>query len=557
MSRPDDLNRMDMNPPRQVLAEPTARVKRDARASGSTFGRGIEICWRISAYLVWLLFWRLTAAGKSTPAQRFAGLLEDLGASFVKLGQHLSLRSDLFPPDYLAELQKLQDDVRPFPTEAAVAEIEAAFGKPPSQLFVRFDEAPLAAASVAQVHGARTFSGHEVVVKILRPGVALQVDRDMRMLAAIMRFLSRFSRELARYKAEAVVREVWANLRKELDLREEARNVHRFAVVFRNSTTIDVPDVVEGMYTETVMVQARTHGRRVDELESLARGPQLARALIDAYVDMFFVMGFFHGDPHPGNLFVTPEGRLALHDFGVVGSLDRPTRMALASFMLAFTEQDTEWVLDSWMDLGMLSKTMDRDRMRPVVAALMSDYSRRPISEWSIGEAFAHLLTAGRSYNFAVPLHLLVLGRTLLLIEAMVRMLDPQFSLLDALCERSREVMETALTNAGETRRLQYEAAVASTEWQRLLASTLRRLRGEGIRFRVDHEGLPELSEHIVTGSSRVALALVTLGLYLAASLLMQFKSGPQVFEFPLLPAIFYVMAAWFTIRLVRAIRRL
>jgi ubiquinone biosynthesis protein len=522
-----------------------------------TLGRACELVARVTAFLVWLLYWRLTQASRHTPAQRFAALLETLGASFVKLGQHLSLRSDLFPAEYLVELQKLQDDVRPFPAAEAVAAIERALGKPPSQLFVRFDEVPIAAASVAQVHGARTFAGHEVVVKVLRPNVAVLVDRDMRLLVAIVRFLSRFSRELTRYRAEAVVREVWASLKRELDLREEARNVQRFADAFRGSPTIEVPDVVEGMSSETVMVLQRTHGKRVDQIDGAREGPRLARALIDAYVEMFFVLGFFHGDPHPGNLQVTPEGRIALHDFGMVGSLDRQTRHALASFMLAFTEQDTEWVLDSWLDLGMLSRSMDRDRLHPVVAALMSEYSRRPISEWSLGEAFGSLVTACRGYNFAVPLHLLVLGRTLILIEAMVRKLDPQFSLLDALCDRSREVMQSALGQGGDTRRLQYEAAVATTEWQRLLGASLRRLREEGLRFRVDHEGLPELSEHIVTGSSRVALALVTLGLYLAASLLMQFKSGPQVFDFPALPAIFYAVALWFTIRLVRAIRRL
>lgn len=523
----------------------------------ATLARALEIGVKIAGFILWMLRWRLGLTRRSTPARRFAALLENLGTSFVKLGQHLSLRSDLFPPDYLAELQKLQDDVRPFRTAEAVRAIESAFGKPPSQLFVRFDETPLAAASVAQVHGARTFGGHEVVVKVLRPGVALQVDRDMRMLAAIVRFLSHFSGVLTHYRAEAVVREVWASLRRELDLREEARNAHRFAAHFRGSPTIEVPDVIEGMWSETVMVQVRSHGRRVDQVESAQLGARLAQALIDAYVEMFFVLGCFHGDPHPGNLLVTDEGRLALHDFGLVGSLDRPTRHALASFMLAFTEQDTQWVLDSWLDLGMLSKAMDHDRLRPVVAALMSDYSRRPISEWSLGEAFGQLVTACRGYNFPVPLHLLVLGRTLLQLEAMVRMLDPAFSLLDALCERSREVMQTALGQPAQTRRLQYEAAVASTEWQRLLASGLRKLREEGVRFSVEHEGLPELSEHIVTGSSRVALALVTLGLYLAASLLMQFKSGPQILDFPALPALMYAFAIWFTIRLVRAIRRL
>jgi ubiquinone biosynthesis protein len=138
-----------------------------------------------------------------------------------------------------------------------------------------------------------------------------------------------------------------------------------------------------------------------------------------------------------------------------------------------------------------------------------------------------------------------------------VRLLDPQFSLLDSLCERSREVMQKALgTGQRETRRLQYEAAVASTEWQRLLASSLRRIREDGLRLSIDHEGLPELSEHIVVGSSRVALALVTLGLYMAASLLMQFESGPKILEFPALPALFYAGAVWFTIRLVRCIGR-
>jgi ubiquinone biosynthesis protein len=422
---------------------------------------------------------------------------------------------------------------------------------------VRFDPVPFAAASVAQVHSARMFSGREVVVKVLRPGVALQVERDMRILTAVVRLLSNFSSLLTRYKAEAVVREIWLNLRRELDLREEARNCHRFAEAFRGSEAMAIPDVVMEMCTETVMVQDRIYGQRVNELAAAGKRADLARILIDSYMHQFFVLGFFHGDPHPGNILVTEDGRLALHDYGVVGSLDRSTRHALAAFMLAFTEQDTEWVLDSWLELGMLAKTSDRDKLRPAVAALMSEYSRRPINEWSVGEAFGRLVTATRGYNFAVPLHLLVLARAIMLIEAVVRMLDPAFSLLDTLSTRSREVMETALAaDKHDTRRLQFETAIAAHEWQRLLAGTLRRLREEGMRISIDHEGLPELSEHITRGSSRVSLALVTLGLYLAGSLLMQFRSGPQLWDIPVLAAVFYACAAWFTLRLVRAIGR-
>ena len=546
---------MDTQPGPAADRDPVQRAALEAPPAGSTLGRAFEIFFSVTAYVLWLLLWRLGLARRSSPAERFASLLENLGTSFVKLGQHLSLRGDLLPPEFLVELQKLQDRVKPFPQSEAIAAVERAFGKPTSQLFSRFDPEPLAAASVAQVHGARTFSGKEVVVKILRPGVAIQVDRDMRILAAVVGLMARFSPLLTRYGAEAVVRQVWMNLRRELDLREEARSVQRFAGEFAGSESIDVPGIVDSMVTATVMVQERTRGNRVDTIEVARQGPALAQSLIDAYVHMFFVMGFFHGDPHPGNLLVTPEGRLALHDFGVVGSLDRPTRHALASFMLAFTEQDTEWLLDSWLELGMLTKSADRVRMRPTVAALMSEYSRRPLSEWSIGEAFGQLVMASRGYNFAVPLHLLVLGRTLILIEATVRLLDPGFSLLDSLGERSREVMRTALgSEQQETRRLQYEAAIATTEWQRLLASSLRRLREDGLRLKVDHEGLSELSLHIMAGASRVALAVVTLGLYLAASLLMQFSSGPQIYDVPVLAFAFYVLALWFTIRLVRAI---
>jgi len=530
---------------------------RQSPPRGGTIGRFLEIVFRTTGYLLWLLFYRLSLVRQPSPARRFADFLENLGTSFVKLGQHLSLRADLFPPEYLAELQKLQDNVRPFPAAESVAAIEKAFGRPTSQLFIRFDEEPFAAASVAQVHGARTFAGREVVVKVLRPGVKVQVNRDMKILAGIVRFLTHFSPVLSYYKAEAIVREVHANLCKELDLREESRAVRRFYDAFEDWPTIEVPDVVDDLCSETVMVVTRLFGKRVDEVDNTRRSAELAQHLVDAYVHMFFVMGYFHGDPHPGNIFVTDQGRLGLHDFGVIGSIDRTTRQALASFMLAFTEQDTDWVLDSWLELGMLSKAADRAKLRPAVAALMSDYSRRPIGEWSIGEAFGQLVTATRGQNFEVPLHLLVLARALVLVEATVRLLDPGFSILDSLGERSREVMETALMpEKQETRRLKYEAAIAAAEWQRMLASSIRRLREEGLRIKVEPEGLPDLSNLVIQGSSRVSLSLVTLGLYLAASLLMQFKSGPRIFDVPVLAAAFYAYAAWLTLRLVRAIGR-
>ena len=528
----------------------------DEKAKGA-LGRALRIFFAITWYGVWRVLWRMGVVRKSNPAQRFADLLEHLGTTFVKLGQHLSLRSDLFPPAYLAALQNLQDNVKPFPAEQAASAILKAFGRPADEIFARYEPEPFAAASVAQVHAATLFDGREVVVKILRPGVTAQVDLDMRLLLGLVRIVANFSSVLTRYHAEEVIRQVWSSLTKELDLREEARNVRRFATAFNDSPTIAIPDVVDELCARRVMVQERAFGRKVDDLPDPELRHQLAQNFLDAFVYQFFMLGFFHADPHPGNLVVRPDGKISFHDFGIVGSLDRHTRHALAAFMLGFAEQDPEWVLDAWLELGMLSGGNDRKPLQPVVAAIMSEYARRPLREWSVGAAFGELISAARDLQLAVPMHLLILARGIMLIEGTVRILDPEFNLLESMRERSKDVIEVAMkADPSGSLRLQYEAAIAGTEWQRLLAGAVRKLREEGLRVSVDHEGLPELSEHIVQAGSRVTLGLVTLGLYLAGSLLMQQSFGPRIMDIPALSFVFYLTAVWFTFRLTRTIGR-
>jgi ubiquinone biosynthesis protein len=520
-----------------------------------TLSRALTIALRFGGYIAWLGAWRIGFRKAETPALRFAKLLEGLGTPFVKLGQHLSLRSDLFPVEFVAALQGLQDHVRPFDSELAVHEIEAALGQPPSALFARFDVEPFAAASIAQVHGARTRDGREVVVKVRRPGIAARVDEDMHLLLILVRAFTLVSPTLARHGAPEVVRQVWNNLRHELNLREEARNVRRFAEAFAGSATIMIPDVIEALCTESVMVQERSGGARVDEARDPAQGAVLAKNFVDAYVLQFFSMGFFHGDPHPGNLFVTADGRLCFHDFGIVGSLDRPTRQALAAFMLGFAEQDSAWIIDSWLELGMLGASSDREALRPVIAEIMADCARRPLREWSMGTAFMRLVNSSHDRSVAVPLNLLVLARTILLMEATVRMLDPDFSLLDALLSRSREVLDVSIAAEGSGEmRLKYETAVAATEWRRLLATTVRHVRRHGLKLQIEHEGLPEFGSTHLKAANRVSIALVTLGLYLAASLLMQHSMGPIVGGLPILAVAGYIAALWYTARLIRAV---
>lgn len=342
-----------------------------------------------------------------------------------------------------------------------------------------------------------------------------------------------------------------------MDFRLEAGNIRRFAEAFADSQTVYVPMVVDGLYAESVLVQERSGGRRIDDPSVQARGPLLAQAFVDAYLEQFFLIGVFHGDPHPGNLFVLEDGRICFHDFGLVGFLDQGARRSLAALTQAFIHQDGDWLLDAYLDLGVLGGGLDRAEFRRRLEELIADYARRPFKDWSLAEAFMRIARMGRGQNIRIPHNLLVLMRAVFLMESTVRTLDPNFNLLDGLSSKAEQVLRAS---AGEqemghlTARLRYEALLALDEAPAALGAWLHRLRAEGPELRLRLHGLAELGRGIERASNRMALALVTLGLYIAASLLMQHSLGPRLGGMPVLAAVGYVIALWFTFRLVRGI---
>ncbi|KSV92870.1 AarF/ABC1/UbiB kinase family protein, partial [Sinorhizobium sp. GL28] len=255
---------------------------------------------------------------------------ESLGTTFIKFGQALSIRRDILPDDYVVALQKLQDHVSPFPASVAVEEIERGLGRPVAKIFAEFDETPLAAASVAQVHAAHLRDGRSVIVKVRRPGLKRQINQDMRSLFWLARVATVIMPRLRHYQPLRIVTEIWTNLLKEIDFCREARSIRHFVTAFADWPTFKIPDVVDDLVCETVIVQERSSGLRIDDACLRSDGPRLAEVFVDAYLHQIFVLGVFHGDPHPGNLFVTEDGRICLHDFGIVGFLDRAMRRKLA-----------------------------------------------------------------------------------------------------------------------------------------------------------------------------------------------------------------------------------
>jgi ubiquinone biosynthesis protein len=518
----------------------------------SPVGRALRIGLAFTGFVLWWAWHRGVMRCNDHPvAEHFAALLQGLGTTFVKLGQHLSLRADLLPDSAQQVLARLQDHVGAFPSEQAQRAVESAFGRPCSQLFTRFDLAPLAAASVAQIHRAALPDGTEVIVKIRRPGAAEAVESDMRILHMIATVAQALLPPLRRWGLVAIVDEIAGNLRLEMDLAREARFVRRFAEAWRGSSDVDIPDVIGGLCASSVMVQRFSSGVRVDAVAEAER-EACARRLVDSYVTQFFEHGLFHGDPHPGNLFVMADGRICFHDFGIVGRLDRRLRRALTAFALAFVEQDADWVVDAWLDLGLVGAQVDRRAFLPVVQSLLADCAERPLRDWSLPAALGRLVAAGRTQAVRLPTDLLVLTRTMLLLEGTVRALAPSFSIFETL---SRHAAAGSIRQAPQpeaSKRLAFEMGSAASDLPGLVA---QRLHGALARERVFEIAIvpdPRLQEGVDRASRRVALALVTLGLYIASSLLMQHAVGPRWGGMPLLALAGYALAIRFTFSIAR-----
>ena len=484
-----------------------------------------------------------------------------LGPAFVKAGQALSLREDILPLAYVRELANLNDKVAPFDAAVGRREIASALDAPIESVFRTFEDEPLAAASIAQVHAATLLDGSSVVVKVRRPGIRRVIDRDMRALARVLRLAARLSPTLASQQPVRIVEEIWRNLVRETDFRLEARAMRRFAQGLSALDKVEAPAVFDELVRESVLVQERKSGLMIGDAAVAARGPELAGRIAETYLVQFFVLGFFHGDPHPGNLFFEEDGRICFHDFGIFGELDLATRRNLAMFLQAFVNGDADWMLDYAVALGLVVEP--GDQRPPFVAGMqeiLSDYASTPLKEWSIGDLFRRVSSLGPPGSVRLPWNMLVLMRTVFILESILRRLDPQMNVVEMLSKKAAPMISQLTTGGQKTalRRLRYEAALAAEEAPRALGSALRRLRVGGFRLELPIRvaGLEDSTMRLERMGNRLAMAIVTLGLFIGSSLLMQHSIGPRLFGVPALALAGFLLAIWYSLRLARAVAR-
>ncbi len=455
--------------------------------------------------------------------------IEDLGPTFIKAGQYLSTRSDLLPEEYLRELAKLQDAVPAFPAEEARRVVEEELGGPVESFFARFDGRALAAASIAQIHAAQRLDGEKVVVKVARPGLRRLVKADLEIMGQLAAAAHRHLPDWRWRKPERIVAEIARSLDREMDFAIEAAHVERFARQFEGDATVRVPRVHRESSTVRVLTLERLGGLKPDDLAALERGgldPRIvAERLFAQYLSMIFVHGFFHADPHPGNLRVLPGHVIGYLDFGMMGRLGRATRESLAEVVLAISQRDEAALSAALLSLADYDDEPDRRAFEADVAELMDQYAYRPLSELRLGRLLEQLFQTSTGHRLRVPPELFLMVKAVTELECLTRLLDPGFDAVAAAAPFIRWVHEERLKPG----RLLDAAFSAGRETLKLLSSApadlreiLRQARRGRLLIEFEHKGLEPALASLDQASNRLALAVLLGALVIGSSLLLR-----------------------------------
>lgn len=454
--------------------------------------------------------------------------LEELGATFIKLGQALSTRPDLIAPEYLEELSRLQDRVRPVPYEAIAAVIEEEFGCPPEQVFCDFETRPQAAASIAQVHRAWLTPQCPVMVKVQRPGVARQVAEDLAILCNLAELIARHDDWGDAYDYQAWVDEFAITLRDELDFTIEGRNADRMRRNFAEDPTVHIPRVYWDYSTPRVLVQEEIQGVKISDLPALEAAGldrrELAEACARLALVQIFEHGFYHADPHPGNFFIEPDGTIGLIDFGQVGRLDTPLRETLLRLMMAITQRDADRLVDELMALGVSRRRLNRNTLKRDLDHVIYRYSDRSPSDISGAQLFTHITTMALQHRLQLPAELTLLAKVIVMDEGLGAFLDPGFRLMEFAQPYFRKFWLDNCSPRAVARRLR-QSSLDMAEMGQDLPRHLKRMLVRLERGELLFEGHLEESRTIVRNlnrdANRISLSVLAAGIIIGLSTIL------------------------------------
>jgi predicted unusual protein kinase regulating ubiquinone biosynthesis (AarF/ABC1/UbiB family) len=483
-------------------------------------------------------------------AKALADDLEKMGPTFIKLGQLLSTRPDLLPMPYLEALTRLQDKVEPFSYEEVEAIVSSELGVRISKAFSEFDPTPIAAASLGQVHRARMRDGRPVAVKVQRPNIRERVAEDLEALGDVAEFLDNHTGMGQQYEFQKMLEEFRRSLMRELDYRQEALNLTRLNDILKEFDSIVVPLPVDDYTTSRVLTMDYIKGKKITSLTPLARmeldGTALAEQLFRGYLKQILVDGFFHADPHPGNVFLTDEGRIALLDLGMIARISPSLQEKLLQLLLAVAEGRSDEAANFAIRIGERTERFDEAEFRRRVADLVGQQHGRSAEQLEIGKIMLQVTRVSGECAIRVPPELTMLGKTLLNLDQVGWTLDPAFDPNAAIRRNAVEIMQQRMAKSVSPASI-FSSLMDMKDFietmPRRINKILDRVANNDIEVKVDAIDEKRLMEGLQKIANRITMGLVLAALIIGAAMLMSVPTDFRIFGYPGLAMIFFLIA--------------
>lgn len=507
--------------------------------------------------------------------QRIRCVLEELGPSFIKLGQLMSTRADIFPPEYIEEFTKLQDQVPPVPFSDIKRVIEQELRRPLEEIFEEFTPKSMAAASVAQVHLAKLFSGEEIAVKVIRPNIDKEIRKDIRLMYSMAKRAEKIS-EIARViGAVNLVKEFERVIFKELDMFIEAGNIEKFANNFKSDDEIYIPKVYWDYTTKSVLTMEHIPGIKMDQVDDIsAHGidpKDIAMIGLRSFSRQLMDFGLFHADPHSGNTIVMFDGRVSLVDFGITGYLDDETMHQIAYLLLGYAEHDYEMVMDALLAAGLIDEeTMDLKSFRTDLKDMSESFYGRSLQTISVRDVYDQIIQLICKYKIRLPRNLLLLFKTFIQTEALGKILGSDASILEVTKPYAQKLIERSCQRKNVLKTMRKDAISMGSRMKlipKLVHDILHQTAKGRQRIELQHNGFQDMSSQFVKGINRLIIGLVISASLIAGAMVLNasqklfvftvnFFGGQKISLTALLGVTGYVFASFLGIWLIIMIFR-
>ena len=496
-------------------------------------------------------------------ATRFRLALEELGPTFIKLGQVLSTRPDIIPADVLEELEKLQDRIPAVPTDQIRAQVHRELGYPTEELFKNFEETPLATASIAQVHRGTLKNNKQIVCKIRRPNIESVIETDIDILMGLAYLVEKHLPGGNMYDPIGLVKEFRRTIHRELDFSREGRTMDRFAANFAADETVHIPKVFWDYTGQTVLTLEYVSGIKISQVDELKKAGYDLRVIAENGADNFlkqvFIHGLFHADPHPGNIHILPGNVICLFDFGMVGRLDEDLKLFLTELLLCLLRRDVDQIISQLLYSGDLHDEANLKNLKHDLSEFIDDYYDIRLQDLKIGKLLTDFIEILTEYRIKFPSNLMLLARALFTMEGLGKQLDPNFNMVEQLKPFAEQIIKDHYSPGNIAKDVAQTLQSYHSLGKNLpndIKKFINRINRNKFKIDIEHRGLERLANDLDKSTNRISFSLVISALVVGSSLIMQTNKGPILLGFPILGLFGYSVAGFLGLGLAIAILR-